>query len=323
MENSLRGNPMKIITITLNPAYDVHFIMKDFKLYKENYVDSSIQEAGGKGINISRALLKSNIASTAYVVLGEQNAADFVSQLKKDGIDFKELYCEGKIRENITIHTPNEPETRISRESHLFSVEIMEKLSAELKQTADRNTIVTFSGRLPKGLSLEKAEHFLEELKSYGCHLVVDCNSFSMYALLRIKPWLIKPNEQEVFALTREKIETIEQAMASAKMIREMGIENVIISMGKEGAVISSSALNCALDCIAKAPSITPVSTIGAGDSMLAGFIGAFSKGAEIEECFKTAVAFGTAACLTQGTLPPKPEDIAQLKHEVEIIRFK
>jgi len=310
---------MKIITLTLNPAYDLHFIMKDFKLYKENYVESSILEAGGKGINISRALLKNNIASTAYVVLGKQNAADFVSQLKKDGLNFKELYCEGKIRENITIHTPNEPETRISRESRLFSGEILEKLSDELKQTVDDNTIVTFSGRLPKGLSLEKAERFLKELKSFGCRLVVDCNSFSMDSLLRIRPWLIKPNEQEVWSLTQKEIETMEQAMAAAKEISAMGIENVIISMGKDGAAMSSAELNC----IAKAPGITPVSTIGAGDSMLAGFIGAFSRGADIEECFKTAVAFGTAACLTQGTLPPEPEDIENLKPEVRIARFE
>lgn len=310
---------MKLITLTLNPAYDLHLIMKDFKLYKENYVESSILEAGGKGINISRALLKNSIASTAYVILGKQNASDFVSQLREDGLNFKELYCEGKIRENITIHTPNEPETRISSESYLFSDEILEKFSDELKQTVDNNTIVTFSGRLPKGLSLEKAERFLAEMRSYNCRLVVDCNSFSMDSLMRIRPWLIKPNDQEIRSLTGEKIETMEQAMAAAKMIGAMGIENVIISMGKDGAVMSSAELNC----IAKAPGITPVSTIGAGDSMLAGFIGAFSRGAGIEECFRTAVAFGTAACLTQGTLPPEPEDIEKLKPGVSIVSIE
>lgn len=309
---------MKIITLTLNPAYDLHFIMKDFKLYRENYVESSILEAGGKGINISRALLKNNIASTAYVVLGKQNASDFVSGLRKDGLHFKELYCEGKIRENITIHTQNEPETRISSESNLFSDEIIEQLLNELKQTVDDNTIVTFTGRLPKRLSVENAERFLDELKGLGCRLVVDCNSFSMDSLLRIKPWLIKPNDQEIGSLTRKKIEILDQAMTAAKEIRAIGIENVIISMGKEGAVLSSGDLNC----IAKAPLITPVSTIGAGDSMLAGFIGAFSRGADIEECFKTAVAFGTAACLTQGTMPPEPEEIEKIKHNVSIIRL-
>ncbi len=324
---------MKIITITLNPAFDLHYEVKDFRLYKENYVDSILVAAGGKGINISRALSKNDIDNTAYVVLGKENAADFVSRLEVDGLNFKGIYCEGRIRENITIHTPNAPETRISLDNFSLNNEILIQLLRELKQLICEHTIVTFTGRIPNGLSVDCVIDFLRELRKQKCLLVIDCNSFSMEDLINIRPWLIKPNEQEVQMLLGKQITTIEQARKAAVEIHKMGIENIIVSMGKKGAAAAITAdetkaitSNLAtanlsyISYIVEVPQIEAISTIGAGDSLLAGFIGAYTQGLSYKECLKNAIAFGTAACLTKGTAAPRQEDVERLKQEVKII---
>lgn len=310
---------MKIITITLNPAFDLHYDMNHFSLYKENYVDRILIAAGGKGINISRALSKNGIDNIAYIVLGEANASDFVSKLRMDELNFKELYCSGRIRENITIHTPGVQETRISVDNFSLSSDILNQLLDELKLVVDKDTIVSFSGRIPKGLSIDCVLNFLMELRKLGCLLAIDSNSFTIKELLYIKPWLIKPNEQEIQGLIGEQIETVEQARIAAVKIHDMGIENVIISMGGEGAGVATADFSCVI----KIPSIVPVSTIGAGDSMLAGFIGAYAQDNSIEECLKNSVSFGTAACLTEGTEPPRPEDVKWVKQEVQIHCYK
>lgn len=308
---------MNIITTTLNPAFDLHYDMKEFKLYKENYVDSILIAAGGKGINISRVLSNNDIKNTAYVILGKENASSFVSELKAGSIDFKGIYCEGRIRENITIHTPGMPETRISLDSFCVTDDILSKLFEDLMQVADEDTILTFSGRIPKGLSMDYVIDFLSKMRSQHCLIAVDCNSFSMDELVRIRPWLIKPNEQEIKALAGEQVDTVEKAMRAAVSIKRMGVENVIISMGKQGAV----AVLADFKYIVEVPDVTPISTIGAGDSMIAGFIGAYSKGMSMDECLKNAAAYGTAACLTQGTNPPKPDEIKKLIDKIKIIQ--
>ena len=304
---------MKIITITLNPAFDIHYEIKDFRLYKENYVSSILISAGGKGINVSRALLKNNIDNTAYIILGRDNAPDFVSRLEKEKLNFKAIYCEGRIRENITIHSSDGRETRISQDNFHLSPDILDKLLGELKQLVDRNTILVFAGRIPKGLSTDRVIGFLQELHKGACLLVVDSNSFSMEEILRIRPWLIKPNEQEIETLIGEQVNTMEQAKRTAAKIHDMGIDNVIVSMGKEGAVMASAEWSGGV----RAPSISPISTIGAGDSMIAGFIAGYVQGFNKTECLKNAVAFGTAACLTEGTAPPSYEDVQRIRDKV------
>ncbi|HZK26530.1 MAG TPA: hexose kinase [Thermoclostridium sp.] len=306
---------MKIITTTLNPAFDLHYRMKDFYLYRENYVDSILVSVGGKGINISHALLKNGIDSISYVILGNENASDFVSLLEADGLDFKAIYTEGKIRENITIHTPGMPETRISQEGFSVTEKITNQLFEKYRQIVDENTVLTFTGRIPKGLSVEYITNNLVELREKNCMLAIDCNSLSMKELIDIRPWLIKPNKDEVEVLLDQRIDTIEEAMDAAVMIQKKGIENVIISMGEHGA---AAALNNSR-FIAEGLRIDPLSTIGAGDSMIAGFIGAYIRQSSLKECFANAVAYGTAACLTEGTAPPREEDIENIKNKIII----
>ena len=128
-------------------------------------------------------------------------------------------------------------------------------------------------------------------------------------------PCMVKPNETELARLLNISLDTHDQILAAGKVLLAMGISNVVISMGGDGAL-----LVCGEGLFtAKAPEIQPASTIGAGDSSIAGFLAAATAGKSAADCLKTEVAYGTASCLTAGTLPPAAEDIRKILELVQI----
>lgn len=291
---------MKIYTLTLNPAFDLHYTIDDFKPYGENYVHNSLTQSAGKGINISRALKNADIENTAYIIVGKN---DFESYTRNLDVDYKYYLTEGDVRKNITVHTKDMPETRISLDDFCVDKDVFANLKNDLHSVCDENTILTFTGRLPKGIDRQEAVYMLTTIKKAGAKIVCDCNSLTFEDLENIKPWLIKPNETEIKQLYSGDVK------AAGEKLQKSGIENVMISMGSEGVLF----LNKDGMLEVKPPKINAISTIGAGDSTIAGFISAFVNGMSVENCVKYAVASGTAACLEEGTNPPDVKRIEEI----------
>lgn len=306
-----------IITVTLNPAYDLHYTISNFRPYKENIVETVLVESGGKGVNISRALLNNNKDSIAFVILGRENSDKFEKTLQQWGLKYIPMYVPGKIRENITIHPKNDPETRICLDNFYLNDEQLEEFFEKMSDYIQKGTIVAFSGRIPRGITTSNVLSFLHMAKDAGALLAVDSCSFDIEALSILRPWLIKPNEQEIESLCKKTITSLEDALSAAKMLASVGIDNVIVSMGGKGAAY----VGCGAAYKATVPHIAPISTIGAGDSTVAGFISGFVDGLTLADCLKRAIAFGTAACLTEGTLPPRPQEVARLIQEVTVTK--
>jgi 1-phosphofructokinase len=305
---------MKITTLTLNPAYDVHVKIENFLTGRENLADSVIRDIGGKGINISRALNANGVVNRAIILLGKENAADFRAGLISEKLDFIEVGIAGRIRENITIHPENGAETRLS----FRGFECPPGMLSEIERFIDagEGDIVTFTGSLPVGMTPAEAECFLCGLRKRGVRLVIDSKSITLDSLKRIKPWLIKPNIEEIMQYIGETDKSILPEIA-AKLHND-GIENVMISLGDDGAILAT----CGGIFRAIVPKVDALSTIGAGDSSIAGFISAFVSGKNAAEMLRTAVSFGTAACLTDGTNPPRSEDIGHICSQVKLIRL-
>lgn len=311
---------MDLITITLNPAYDLHYTIENFRPYKENIVDAALVAAGGKGINISRALRKNGKESAAFVVLGQENRDLFEKILREEGLPYTPFYVPGRIRENITLHTKDAPETRISFDDFALNEAMLEGLYDALSGRITPGAAVAFSGRLPKGIGTERALAFLEKIRASGASIAVDCASLEISALVRLRPWLIKPNEQEIETLCQAKVNTLADALQAAKALCALGIAHVLVSMGGRGAAYAGrDAEGRTLALVATVPPITPLSTIGAGDSTVAGFLSGMADGLPLPECLRRAMAFGSAACLTEGTLPPRPEDVAALLPKITV----
>ena len=304
---------MQIYTITLNPAYDVHANAASFQEGCENLAEITSRQAGGKGVNISRGLWANGIANTAVVVLGKDNADAFKQELNLAGLDVVYLERPGRIRENLTLHCASKPETRISFAGFSLDDRILQDILDVLAVDAD--TIVTFSGRIATGISLEKVKEFLLELKKRGAKLVLDSKSLSVDDIAEIKPWLIKPNQEELSDYAGCSVLTLEDAARVARPLFGSGTEHVIVSMGEQGAALLTGDNTY----MAVPPKVQTVSTVGAGDSTIAGFLAAFSEGASLPACLKRAVAFGTAACLTEGTLPPTKADVDAIYDQTDV----
>lgn len=306
---------MKIVTITLNPAFDIHCFAEKFQPYHENLAKITASEAGGKGVNISRALTVNGVENTALIVLGEENAETFRRSLAADGMTACEIVVEGRIRENITLHTHNADETRISFAGFEADDSLLERVEKSLDSIVDKDTILTFTGRNPSGTSLEATKKLLKKMKARGAKIVIDSRSFGKDDLIDSKPWLIKPNEEEIAMYADIEVTDFSSAAKAAQALRGEGIENVIISLGGEGAMLC-----CEDGCfVAHAPKINVLSTIGAGDSSIAGFIAAMAKGLSYPEMLKYAVCYGSAACMTEGTRPPMPENVNALLDKVTV----
>lgn len=309
---------MKIITLTLNPAFDIHCYTENFQPFHENLAKITAFEAGGKGINISRALSSNGVENTALVVLGRENGDAFLKKLAEDGMNVVTVPVDGRIRENITLHTDNADETRISFAGFSAAEGLLERVEAELTRLWDGAAILTVTGRNPEGISIDGMLEMLDRLKAKGAKIVIDSRSFDKASLIKAKPWLIKPNEEEISAYTDIDVSTVDGARSAAEALRFRGIENVMISLGARGALLA-----CKDGCyVARAPKINALSTIGAGDSAIGGFCAAAAEGLGYADMLKYSVCYGSAACLTEGTRPPLAKDVERLLGEITVERI-
>ncbi len=313
MKNVKQTNK-KIVTLTLNPAFDLHCHTKEFVACKENIATVTDFDAGGKGVNISRALHANEVESVAVALLGEENAVAFTTALEKEGLTLKFVSVAGRIRENITIHTENAPETRLSFDGFAVTDEVLKEITALIGE-ADNQTLIALTGSLPRGMSIEAVKEVLKGFAKQGVKLIIDSRSFSLSDLVECSPFLIKPNEQEIQTYTGVCPGNEKEAATLAESLRQKGVENVLLSLGARGAVLS-----CDEGIFyGKSPKIEAVSTIGAGDSMIAGFLSAYAQGKTKSEALKRAIAYGTAACLQPGTNPPLPQDVEKIETQTEI----
>ena len=307
---------MKIYTITLSPAYDVHASASALSLQHENLAEVKSRDAGGKGVNVSRALTYNGVENTAVVVLGRDNCADFKAALDSDKMTYIAIEKDGRIRENLTIHTSGEDETRISFLGFSLDNGILSEVEDLID--ADESCVVTFTGSVPRGIDMPEVKKFLERLKNKGAKVVVDSRSFTLDDLISVAPWLIKPNSEEIATYSGKEVNSFADCLDFAKKLHDGGIENVMISLGEKGALLVTE--NAAITAVP--PSINALSTIGAGDSTIAGFIAAYHDGKDAAEQLKIAVSYGTAACLLEGTTPPTKENVAEIYKNVKIEKF-
>lgn len=307
---------MKIYTVTLSPAYDVHATARSLELHHENLAHITSRDAGGKGVNVSRALTYNGVDNTAIIVLGRDNCADFKTALDSDKMTYIGIEKSGRIRENITIHEDGADETRISFSG--FSLDNGVLAEVETLIPADEDTIVTFTGSVPKGVDMSEIKKFLSRLKKAGVKVVVDSRSFTLNDLIEVAPWLIKPNSEEIATYSGKEVNSFTDCIDFAKNLCAGGIDNAMISLGEKGAILVTA--DAAVGAIP--PAINALSTIGAGDSTIAGFIAAYCEGKNAAEALRQAVSYGTAACMLEGTTPPTKENVAEIYKNVKIEMF-
>ncbi len=293
---------MKTIIISLNSVIDKHFYFQKFTLNEENFSNETEIYAAGKGVNIAKALSVFDSPFELVMLLGEDNFYLFNELLSRYSISSHCVLTKGKIRENISIHSPQISETRIcSNDFFTTDEKCIQVLKKAYEFTSDGD-IVIFSGSLPKGISKNIIVEKLSEFHKKNIKLILDSSSLDINDYKTLRPFLIKPNENEIKMFGEEEKEGINNLI-------KVGVENIAVSKGAKGIYLYNRKEEIRII----PPTITAVSTVGAGDSTVSGFAYGLMNKMDIKEAGSIAVAFGTACCLTKGGEPPCKNKVKEL----------
>ncbi len=312
---------MKITTLTLNPALDKS--TTTVKLQPESKLRCTpLQlDAGGGGINVSKAISKLAGQSIAVFPAGGQNGARLKTILSGLGIDTAVLELEGETRENISV---TETSTNNQFRFTLPGMEMSEKEADKCLEIVARQKpeYLVASGSLPPGLPQHYYEKVAAFAKKIGARLVLDTSGPALTAAADEGLFLLKPNLAELSALAGvDKLEMEDVDDAAMEIIRLGKCEIVVVSLGPQGALLVTK------DEIRHipAPPVKKVSTVGAGDSMVAGMVWGLTQGKTAVEMAQLGVACGSAATLNQGTELFKPADVEKLLRWIQAYgdRFK
>lgn len=307
-----------IVTLTANPSID-RTVQLDRALDRGSVLRavSTRSDPGGKGVNVARVLSAAELEVLA--VLPGNPGDPLLRALVEGGIPHRGVATTGLARTNITVAEPDGTTTKINEPGAALSASTLDALADELISRADTAYWIVLSGSLPPGVTPSWYGELVAALHDHPCKVAVDTSDAPLSALADgfplSAPDLLKPNGEELAQLTGVDGDALESAaqagdpgpaIAAATRLVERGVGAVLATLGAAGAVLVTARGAW----IATAPPIVAVSTVGAGDSSLAGYILAASAGATEAECLRHAVAYGSAAASLPGTTLPTPQQV-------------
>lgn len=285
-----------IYTITFNPALDYIVKMDEFNLGHVNRSNNEFVYAGGKGINVSIVLNNLEVKSKALGFIAGFTGDEIERRVRDFGCDTDFIKLkEGMSRINVKIKA--DVESEINGGGPDISSEALEELYGKL-DTLTSGDILVLAGSIPKTMPTDVYERIMERLQEKGVKFIVDTTGESLLKVLKYNPFLIKPNHHELGELFGVKLNNKEEVIEYAKKLKDMGAQNVIISMAGDGAVLINSNGDVTTNNVPKG---VVKNSVGAGDSMVAGFIAGYLNSGKIEEGFKLGVATGSASAFSEG----------------------
>ena len=284
-----------IYTVTLNPALDYALSAEKIIPGSTNRSHSEYILTGGKGINVSSMLSKLGEQSTAFGLIGGFVGDEIEKRTAQTGCMCDFVRINGISRINVKIKSGLE--TEINACGPVISSEELEKLKAKTRKLKSGDTLV-LAGSVPKGVPKSIYGDILSELPD-GVMAIVDATGELLLDSLRYEPFLIKPNRHELCDIFDTEIENSPEAVSKyALKLLERGAKNVLVSLAGDGAVLAASDGKC---YYSKAPEGKAVDSVGAGDSMVAGFIHGFLKSGDILNAFAMSVSSGSASAFSIG----------------------
>ena len=281
-----------IYTITLNPALDYIIKLKELVPNEINTSESEYILPGGKGINVSIILKRLDVESVTLGFISGFTGKEIQKLVEKEKIktDFINLE-EGHSRINVKI-LEDEKETAINSKGPLVDNKSIEKLYQKLNNLKE-NDILVLSGSIPKGIKEDIYEEICEEIKDKNVKIVVDSTKKLLLNTLKYRPFLIKPNHHELGEIFNVQIVNQDQAIEYAKKLQQKGARNVLVSMGEKGSVLLDENGKSYKKDVIKSRNV--VNTVGAGDSMVAGFLAGYLKYKNYEDALKLGIASASA----------------------------
>lgn len=307
-----------IVTLTANPSIDRTVALGEpLQRGAVHRAQATTSDPGGKGVNVARVVTSAGVAAIA--LLPGNSDDPLLIALRESGIGHRHVPTPGRARTNLTITEPDGTTTKINEPGAILPDDVRTGLSHQLRQLAADAQWVVMSGSLPPGVPAAWYADLIVSLRDLPVRVAVDTSDEPLRALaLRFPdsaPHLIKPNAEELAQLTGANAEGLEHAAAqgdpipaveASRTLIDHGVEAVLATLGSAGAVLVTRGGAW----YATPPPIVPRSTVGAGDSSLAGYVLAHLDGADPPGCLRRAVAYGTAAAALPGTALPAPHDL-------------
>mgnify|MGYP002589127732 CR=1 FL=1 len=291
-----------IYTVTFNPSLDYIVSVEDFKLGLTNRTSSELILPGGKGINVSTVLGNLGIENTALGFLAGFTGKEIERRLKEMGVasDFIEIN-EGVSRINLKLKSIDG--TEINGSGPVISAEDVEKLMEKLDKLGEGD-VLFLAGSIPSSMPDDMYQKIMAKLDGKGVMIVVDATRDLLMNVLEYRPFLIKPNNHELGEIFEVTLKTREDVIPYGRKLQEKGARNVLISMAGEGAVLIAENGEV---YSSPAPKGTLVNGVGAGDSMVAGFMTGWMEKQDYEHAFRMGVATGSASAFSE-YLATRPE---------------
>jgi len=298
-----------IITITLNPCIDKSSVVPLMKPESKLRCTDVVHEAGGGGINVSKALKKLDVPSVALFPAGGHNGNMLCSLLKESGILFHAVDSKVETRENwIVLEESTNHQFRFTFPGREVIEQTIITLVDHIRSFSP--TYIVASGSLPPGLPDYFYGLIVKTAAAVGAKCIVDTSGPALQALKGKKAYMIKPNIGELCRMLNiERLEKNEVDDAAKQIIRDGFAQVVVVSMGPDGAWLVSEEE----EHFVSSPPVEKKSTVGAGDSMVAGITYALQKGANLKEALQWGISCGSAATMNPGTNLFKKEDAEKL----------
>ncbi|OGW81615.1 MAG: 1-phosphofructokinase [Omnitrophica bacterium RIFCSPHIGHO2_02_FULL_51_18] len=309
-----------IATVTINPSIDQHMVID--KLVKDDAI--RVREIrrfpGGKGINVSRAVKELGGETVAFSVAGGCAGYMLKSLLTDQGIFFQAIEVPQETRINVIVTDQSDKtQTRMSAEGPRMELKDVDELFKKILSCVPFPEWWVLGGSLPPGVPSDFYARLITLLQGQGAKCILDADDEPLKLGIQSKPYLIKPNEYEMERLAGRSLTSESSLVEAATEIVESGIEMVVVTLGKKGALVVTRELVC----YATTPQVPVKSRVGAGDSFLAGFVTGLVRKSSLEETLRFAMACGTAAIMNDGTALCRSADVEKILPQIKTREIK
>ena len=287
-----------ILTICPNPSIDCTIELDSLNVGRLNRIDSKVETYSGKALNVAMGIARLGEKSFATGFMFEDHGRLFEHVLDREGVKHNFVYSKGRARVNYKIIDKRSMLTEINDRGETVSLEKQTELIEFVKKISPEHEIAVMSGSLPKGVNPEFYGEVLKAIPS-NVKVIVDTEKANMLSAIGSREiFMAKPNLRELENFVGATMYSLDDMVKASSKYLDMGVENVLISLGSEGAILTDGSESY----FCKSASVAVNSTVGAGDCMLAAACVGLTKGVPMHEILKMSVAAGTAAVTTSGT---------------------
>ena len=305
-----------IITITLNSAIDVSYHPQNFQVNQVHRVENGSKTAGGKGLNVSRVLKQLGCEPLCTGFLGGHSGSWIKKRLKQEGLEHSFIEISGETRTCLAfLDNQYGTQTELLEEGPFITIVEKDTFLSEFSKMLEKADLITASGSLPKGIPLDIYSEIGEMANASNVPFILDTSGKALELGIQGRPFLIKPNREELCQYVGRQELTLDEMITAAKKICAKGVQYVLVSLGKEGALLVGRDTVL----VAKIPEITVVNPVGSGDSMLAGMAYALKNQYNLKNSLKWACACGMSNAMGAKTGEIQLQMVHELLSEIDV----